>query len=391
MPEIEPNIKGLKLNPVKITGIVSMLILGVILFRFTVFSHGLSNQIIGGINLGLVLICFLVILVTDESVLSLIILPLICALAVFISSAVHNFEFHRGVIFNTFLGQLFYMYIFTNLSKTYTKWLINSIMVYTVIMAAAGLIFTVFGVHYIWGLRVSTPSEYGFRSPTIFFSNGAYMGFFATFMLTVLFLSKKFTVKNILIGALLLTMLILSSNRTALFGMILIIFLYLVYSPKITVPYKIFSIFIFILLTGIFLFAWYNSLYNFKSPDSGRIFLLAKAMVLVKQGFFFGADTLMIDSRNYIAHIHNMYLAIVGEFGIFVLIAYLWFLVWFFRKSGKRGRIIMVYLFVYSFFHPGFYIGFSENLFLFLLIVIYLNQYEKEEEKEEVISGTISS
>ena len=370
MTEIKTNIKGIKLNPVKITGIISLIILGVVLFRFTVFAFGIPNQVIGGINLGLVLICFFVILITDESVLSLILLPIICALTIFINSAVHNFEFHRGVIFNSFLAQLFLMYLFTNLSKTYSKWAINSIMAYTIFMAAAGLLFTIFGIHYILGLRVSTPAEYGFRTTSIFFSNGAYMGFFATFMLAVLFLAKKLTFRNFIIGALLFTMLVLSSNRTTLFGLMLIVFLYLVYSPKISVPYKFFFVFAFLLLTGIFLFVWYYSLYNFKTPDSGRIFLIYKSLKLVQEGFFFGADSFMIDAKTHIAQIHNMYLAIIGEFGIFVLIAHLVYLGWFFKKSGKRGRIILVYLFVYSFFHPGFYIGFSENFFLFLLIVM---------------------
>ena len=386
MSEIKSNIKGLKIDPVKFTGIISMLVLILILFRFTVFSFGISTQITGGIAIGLALLCFIVIFIIDKSVQKLILLPLICALTIFINSAVHRFEFHRGVIFITFLSLLFFMYLFTNLNKKYSRWTINTMMGYTVFMAAAGLIFSVFGITHFLGFRVGTPSEYGFRSPSVFFSSGSYIGFFATFMLAVIFLSKKFSPKYFLIGCLLFLMLVLSSNRTALFGLILILFLYILYSKKISVPYKFFSLFIFLLFTAIFLFLWYNSLYNYKSPDSGRILLIAKAMKLVKEGFFFGAGNLMIDSKTHIAQLHNMYLAIIGEFGIFVLLAYLWYLIWFFRKSGKRGRIIMLYLFVYGFFHPGFYIGFSENFFLFLMVIIYMNHYEREQEATQVSS-----
>jgi hypothetical protein len=368
------------LNPEKITGITCFLILGVILFRFTVFAFGIPNPVIGAINLGLVLLCFVVILVTEKSIFSLLLLPIVCSMAIFVNSAVHGFEFHRGVIFNSFLAMLFYMYIFNKLNRSYSSRLINILMIYTVFMASAGIIFTLLGINYFFGLRVSTPAEYGYRTTSAFFTNGAYLGFFATFMLAVLFLSKRFSPGNFLIGSLLFSMLILSSNRTALFGIILILFLYLTYSPKIRFPLKIFSLFIFLLFTAVFILLWYNSLYNFKSPDSGRIFLIAKGLKVVKEGFFFGASNLMIDSKTHIAQIHNMYLAIIGEFGIFVLMAYLWFLGWFFKRSGKRGRILMIYLFVYSFFHPGFYIGFSENFFLFLLVTIYMNHYEREQE-----------
>jgi hypothetical protein len=358
-----------------------LLILGVILVRFTTFTYGMPNELFLAINISLVLLCFIFIFIIDKSVVSLIKLPLICALTVFISSAVHNFEFHRGAIFNTFLSLLFFMYIFINLNETYSKLAIDSMMVYSIFMAAAGLFFTLLGIHYFLGVRVSTPAEYGFRSPSSFFSNGAYMGFFATFMLAVMFMSQKLTKKNIFISLLLFGMLILSSNRTALFGLMLIIFIYIVYSPKISVPYKIFSVFAFVLMAVIFFYIWYFSPYNFKSPDSGRLLLLAKSMKLVKEGFFFGANNLMVDSRLHIAQIHNMYLALIGEFGIFVLISYLWYLGWFFRKSGKRGRVMMIYLFVYAIFHPGFYIGFSENFYLFLIVIIYLNHYEKEQEE----------
>jgi hypothetical protein len=387
LTEIKTNSRAFKLNPEKITGTIALLILSVILFRFTFVTYGMPNVIFTAINISLLLICFIFILITDESVKSLIGLPLLCAVIVFISAAVHRFEFHRGAIFNTFISQLFYMYLFVNLSKKYSKWAMNGMMGYTLFMAAGGLIFTLLGIHYILGLRVSTPAEYGFRSPSVFFSNGAYMGFFATFMLVVIFFSRKINLRNGIMALLLFGMLILSSNRTALFGFLLMILLYIIYSPKITVPYKFFSLFSFLILMSAFMLIWFYSPYNFKSPDSGRLLLLAKSMKLVKEGFFFGAGSLMIDSRIYITQIHNMYLAMIAEFGIFTLIAYMVYLGWFFRKSGKRGRIIMVYLFIYAIFHPGFYIGFSENFYLFLMLIIYMNHYEKEQDEGAVLQA----
>ena len=335
----------------------------------------MPNELFSAINISLILICFSVILVTDKSVISLITLPLICALTIFISSAVHNFEFHRGAIFNTFLSQLFYMYIFKNFSYKYSKISFNILFWFTLLMAILGLIFILSGTNYFLGIRVSLARDI-MRSPTVFFSNGAYMGYFATFVLVVLFFTKKVTLKSLPVILILAFMLLISGNRTALFGLLLMILLYILTSSKISLPYKLFSSFAFVLFAFIFIYIWIHSPLNYKSPDSGRLLLIFKALDKVKQGFFFGADNLYIDNHLHIAQIHNVYLAITGEFGIFVLISYMVYLFWFYRHSSKPGRIVLIYLFISGAVSPAFYLGFNENFYLYLIVIMYLNHYE---------------
>lgn len=336
----------------------------------------MPNELFSAINISLILICFSVILITDKSVVSLIMLPFICALTIFISSAVHNFEFHRGAIFNTFLSLLFYMYIFRYLNIKYSKISINILIGFTVFMAVMGLIFISTGTNYFLGIRVTLVRDI-IRSPTVFFSNGAYMGYFATFVLVVLFFTKKITIKSLPVILILTFMLLISGNRTALFGLLFMILLYILTSNKIGLPYKLFSSFAFVLFAFIFIYIWIHSPLNYKSPDSGRLLLIFKALDKVKQGFFFGADNLYIDNHLHIAQIHNVYLAIIGEFGIFVLISYMVYLFWFYRHSSKPGKIVLIYLFISGAVSPAFYLGFNENFYLYLIVIIYLNHSEQ--------------
>jgi hypothetical protein len=385
LPENKSNREGLKLNPVIITGIISLLILGVILIRFTTFTYGMPNEIFSAINISLVLICFSVIVIIDKSVISLIALPLICSLTIFISSAVHNFEFHRGAIFNTFLSQLFYMYIFRNLNFKYSKISFNILFGFTILMAVMGLIFILSGTNYFLGVRVYLARDV-LRSPTVLFSNGAYMGYFVTFVLAVIFFTKKVTLKSLPVILILSFMLLISGNRTALFGLLLMILMYILTSSKISLPYKLFSSFAFVLFAFIFMYIWIHSPFNYKSPDSGRLLLIFKALDLVKQGFLFGADNLFIDKHLHIAEIHNVYLAIIGEFGIFVLISYMVYLFWFFRHSSKPGKIVLIYLFISGAVSPAFYLGFNENFYLYLMVIIYLNHSENLKKDSDQIA-----
>ena len=258
-------------------------------------------------------------------------------------------------------------------------------MWFTLFMAIMGLIFILSGTTYFLGVRVTLAKDI-FRSPTIFFSNGAYMGYFATFVLTVIFFTKKINYKILPVIIILAIMLLLSSNRTALFGLLFMILLYILTSNKISLPYKLFSSFAFVLFAFIFIYIWLHSPLNYKSPDSGRLLLIYKALDLVKHGFFFGADNLYIDKHLHIAQIHNVYLAIIGEFGIFVLISYMLYLIWIFRFSSKSGRIVLIYLLISGAVSPAFYLGFNENFYLYLIVIIYLNHHESfKTEAENVL------
>jgi hypothetical protein len=379
----------MKLKLTHIVGITTILILLVILARHTKLCYDMPNELFTGIYVSLASICLIFIFIMDKSILKLLPIPTVTSLLIFTSSAVHGFEIHRGAIFISFVGQLFCLYIFKHLTKNNANITAGILKWFSYLMAIIAVIFIVFGIQYILGAKTYSSFTFGFRALTGLFTSGSYLGYFSGFVLIILILSGDFQVKKLLLSIFLFGIMILSGNRTPLAGVILVILISIMTSGMKSKILKVSLLsFLIIGISGLFL-AWWFSPYNYKTIDSGRLLLFYKTLALIKSGFWFGASDLYLDPKTHIAQAHNFYLSTIGEYGIFVFIAYMWYLLWFFKHSGKKTRIFLIYHFFYCLFHPAMEVGFSGNHFLFLIVAIYLNHYSIEEEPEMNSSKTV--
>jgi hypothetical protein len=368
----------IKLNHIVILS--PLLILLVILVQHTKLCYGLHSQLFTYIDVVIASLCLVFVFILDPSIIKLLPIPVITSLFIFIGSAVHAFEFHRAAILISFVGQLFTMYIFKNLSFNGSKLSIMVMTIYTLLMSLAALLFVVLGMQFIMGGRTFSSSVYFFRGLTGFFNSSSYLGYFATFVFIILFYTSKFNLKNFLPGLFLLVMLLLSSNRTPMAGLILLLIVSLLTLKMQSRILKWFLFSSFLLLVAGFFLAWWLSPYNYKIVDSGRLLMYYKTLSVIRDNYWFGASNLLLEPDMYIAEAHNFYLFTVAEYGVFVFLASMGYLLWFFWHSGRKAKIFLGYHLFYCFFHPAMAVGFSENHFLFVIVAIYLNHIDPKKQ-----------
>jgi hypothetical protein len=366
------------LNKNKILGISSLAILCIILARLSLLGYGIPNEVISGINLSIIALCLIFIFIFDKGILKLLPIPIFCSVAIFVSSAYHGFEFHRGAIFTSFLGQLYSMYLFRFLTQKFSTATFRITLVYGLFMALVSLVFIVFSITYFQGFKVATTAAYSFRAVSGFYVSSSYHALLAFLIISSIVFSQKIQGRNLLVLCVFMLFLILSSNRITLICTAAAIVFAILVSKRLGKILKIFLLVILLMLMAVLFFAWVNSPFNYKSIDSGRLLIYYKLLNVIKESFWLGASQLMLDSRTYIAQGHNFYLVTLAEYGIFVLLGYLAYLFWFFYNSSLQGKFYLILVYLIASVDPAVSVGFSEYFFLYLTVAIFINTYNRE-------------
>lgn len=175
---------------------------------------------------------------------------------------------------------------------------------------------------------------------------------------------------------------LLSASRSSL----LIVFISVLYYIMVTNHTK--KAFFNILLVGsIFvLFVYVAFLFDFRGSsaleDDGRTSLALGFWNIIKEDFFWGKGcSVLFYSTEYPigSPAHNIILQVWADYGLFVLIAFLFFLFWVFRCANMYKRVFLLYLYLFSLFQPYFTLGMPNSfLCMSLLFSAVLNSNNSE-------------
>jgi hypothetical protein len=354
------------------------IILVIYFFRLTTPFRNIPDIVFIYIYCSISLIFLLPAIFLYPAVIRFFVLPLAGAFAVFLSSAIHAFEGNRMAVLITFVSQLYMILVFHFLNMQSVRKILILVKVAGWFFGLSAIIMLVFGVDRILDLTTYLGSGATLRNLRGFFSNNAYLGYISMLMLALVVLKNRIQGWDYLTLSVFLFTLLFSSNRESLMGFFLILSLQILTRSYKAMIFRISYIVVFGIFITSALVLWYLSPLNFKTPDSSRLILYYSALNYIVENPWFGTGQSMLMYGNMtLDQTHNFYLATWARYGLFTLLAYLAYYLYFFLISKRRGRIIMAFLFFSFFLSPLYGVRFSATFLLVMILIVYFNHNDK--------------
>lgn len=178
-----------------------------------------------------------------------------------------------------------------------------------------------------------------------------------TFICTIVWKMKP--IYKTILCLLLLSGLILSVCRTAIFSIAITSLYILLFSKEITFKKKFFLLLALIIVAGIIYFLLINSDFVTRdiSDNDDRIELWSGMLEIIKNNVFLGlGEEAIYYSKGFPdgAPAHNFILAAIASYGIFVFILFVMLLILVYKFSGFYFRTSLVYLICWGLTQPYF-------------------------------------
>ena len=214
-----------------------------------------------------------------------------------------------------------------------------------------------------------------------------YYGYFASLSIILLSLFKIKYLNNgikLFIYLLLFVGLALSSSRSSLLAAIipLIVFNWKKYNSLF---YKI--VVILLIAIAFFALSYFGNRFELRyvvdTTSGGRDSLISAFYSIFLSHFFFGTGgNTVIKTAEFPdgTPCHNFIFQTAADYGIFVIVLFLLFIIYNYIKSTPRGRMIWLHLLIIGFFQPYFYFGIPNQFIIISYLLIYIYNRDSRQE-----------